>query len=116
MVDDKQLDVEDDEETKPLTPFQLFLAKLAAVTVAALIFLFVATLMLGNFVEAQAEKLSFLKGGAAFWTNAELKLYALADGRDLPPEKKAKIIAALKKINERYRPYLDAVGSDPKSP
>ena len=116
MADNDQLDFDTDEASKPLTPLQLFMAKLAAVTVAAVIFLFAATLMLENFAASQAEKFAFLKGGAAFWTNAELKLYALADERDIPPEKKAKIIAALKKINDRYRPYLEAAGVSPKAP
>jgi hypothetical protein len=114
MTQHEQIDLETEEESKPLTPFQLFLAKLAAVTVAAVLFLFAATLILENFITSNAEKFAFLKGGPAFWATAELKLYALADERDLPPEKKARIIAALKKITERYRPYLDAAGLSPK--
>jgi hypothetical protein len=115
MADNEQLDFEA-EEHRPLTPLQLFLAKLAAVTVAAVIFLFAATLILESFVASQAEKFAYLKGGATFWASAEQKLYALADERDLPPEKKAKITAALKKINDRYRPYMEAAGFTPKAP
>ncbi len=48
-------------------------------------------------------------GGPAFWARLEKGLIKFADGPDLPPEKKAKIIAALRKIHDRNQPYLDAL-------
>jgi hypothetical protein len=40
----------------------------------------------------------------------ELKLYRLADEPDLPPEKKKKIVDALRKLSTKYRPYFEALG------
>lgn len=48
-------------------------------------------------------------GGPEFWLKAEKSLYRFADQPDLPPEKKAKIVAALKKIREKNQPYIDAL-------
>lgn len=116
MNDKDELVFEAEEASKPLTPLQLFMAKLAAVTGAAIVFLFVASMMLNSFIATNAEKFAFLKGGQAFWSAAELKLYALADGQDLPPEKKERIIRALTIINERYKPYLEAAGFASRAP
>jgi hypothetical protein len=43
----------------------------------------------------------------------ERKVDALANANDLPPEKKAKIIASLKKLSVKYRPYFDAAAGSP---
>jgi hypothetical protein len=96
---------EDEEPSRPLTEIQIFLIKLAAVT-GAVFFLLVATYL---FLSSQVEDLAFLKGGHAFWQNAEEKLYKLADEPDLPEPKKAKIIAALRKLADKYRPYINAL-------
>jgi hypothetical protein len=48
-------------------------------------------------------------GGPAFWARIEKSLDHFANSPDLPPEKKAKVIAALRKVNEKSRPYLDAL-------
>jgi hypothetical protein len=96
---------EDEEPSRPLTEIQIFLIKLAAVT-GAVFFLMVAAYL---FLSSQAEDLAFLKGGHAFWEKAEEKLYKLADEPDLPEPKKAKIIAALRKLADKYRPYIDAL-------
>jgi hypothetical protein len=100
-----------DEPSRPLTEIQIFLIKVAAVTGAILLLMVAAYL----FVSSQADELAFLKGGHVFWEQAENKLYKLADAPDLPEPKKAKIIAALRKLSDRYRPYFDAVeGIPPK--
>jgi hypothetical protein len=101
---------DDAEASRPLSEIQLFLIKVAAVT-AAVFFLMVAAYL---FVTSQAEDLTVLKGGHAFWEMAEDKLYRLADQPDLPEQKKAKIIAALRKLSERYRPYIDALEAPPR--
>ncbi len=49
------------------------------------------------------------QAGPAFWGKIEEQLYRAADEPDLPPEKKEKIISALRKIGEKYRPYIDAL-------
>jgi hypothetical protein len=99
---------------------KMFCLKVATVTAAAFVFV-VGVFLVGQiFVERQLTKLAdqlavqktelreLLKGGSGFWTAAEKRLYALADQEDLPPEKKAKILAAIKKVSARYRPYLEA--------
>jgi hypothetical protein len=96
---------EDPEPSPPLSEIQIFLIKVAAVT-GAVFFLFVAAFL---FLSSQAEELTFLKGGHAFWEQAEAKLYRMADEPDLPEPKKAKIIAALRKLADKYRPYVDAL-------
>jgi hypothetical protein len=96
---------EDLESSRPLTEIQIFLIKVATVT-GAVFFLMVSAYM---FVSSQAEELAFLKGGHAFWEKAEEKLYKLADEPDLPEPKKEKIITALRKLSDRYRPYIDAL-------
>jgi hypothetical protein len=53
-------------------------------------------------------------GGPAFWARLEKNLIKFADAPDLPPEKKAKIIAALRKIHDKNQPYLDALLSKEK--
>jgi hypothetical protein len=46
-------------------------------------------------------------GGRQFWTKLENQLEQLADPKsDLPPEKKQKILAEIKVISERWRPFL----------
>ena len=75
----------DDEPSRPLTAIEIFFIKVATVTGAILLLMFAAYL----FVSSQA------------------------DEPDLPEPKKAKIIAALRKISDRYRPYLDAVEGTP---
>jgi hypothetical protein len=101
---------EEAEASRPLTEIQIFLIKVAAVT-GAVLFLMIAAYL---FVSSQAEELAFLKGGHAFWDMAEEKLYKLADAPDLPEAKKAKIIEALRKLSDRYRPYIDAMEGPPR--
>jgi hypothetical protein len=96
-------------EEKPLSPLQLFCAKIAVVTVAILIVLYAVSFYVESFMEDRG---SILKGGPAFWGTLETKLYRLADDPDLPPEKKKKIIEALRKLSAKYKPYLDAIGGD----
>jgi hypothetical protein len=97
---------------KPLSPLQLFAAKAAIVTVAVLIILFGAGQFMASVIEGQKEQLTLLKGGPAFWQKMEGKLYKLADEPDLPPEKKQKIVNALRKLSVKYKPYLDAVAGE----
>jgi len=52
-----------------------------------------------------------LKGGPAFWSMMEYKLYRLADAPDMPPEQK-KIVDALHRLLVKYRPFVDALAGD----
>lgn len=99
-------------EDKPLSPLQIFFAKVAIVTVAILVILYGAGYFVSSFIESQREQLLVLKGGPAFWGTIEGKLYKLADEPDLPPEKKKKIVDALRKLSTKYRPYFDAVAGE----
>lgn len=46
-------------------------------------------------------------GGRQFWTKLENQLEELADPKsDLPPEKKQKILAQIKVVSDRWRPFL----------
>lgn len=100
-------------ETAPLSPLQIFLAKVAAVTVAALVFVYFSVSLISTFIDAKSEQLQMtMKGGPAFWGMVEQKLYGLADGPEIPPEKREKIVAALRRLSAKYRPYINAVSSD----
>jgi hypothetical protein len=96
-------------EDKPLSPLQVFFAKVAIVTAAILIILYGIGYFISSALEGQAESLKILKGGPAFWGLVELKLYRLADEPDLPPEKKKKIVDALRKLSTKFKPYFDAL-------
>lgn len=96
-----------EEPHAPLTELQIFFIKVATIT-GAIVFLMFAGYM---FVAAQTDDLAILKGGPAFWGKVEDKLYSFADQPDLPEAKKARIIAALRKLSDRYRPYVEAIES-----
>jgi hypothetical protein len=97
-------------EDKPLSPLQVFFAKVAIVTAAILVVLYGIGYIVSSSLEGQAESLKILKGGPAFWGLVELKLYKLADEPDLSPEKKKKIVDALRKLSTKYKPYFEALG------
>src|SRR4051812_18251581 len=96
-------------DDKPNSPLQIFFAKVAAVTVAVLVVLYAVSVYVESFVEDRA---SLFKGGPAFWGNVENKLYKLADDPDLPPEKKKRIVEALRKLSSKYKPYIEAINGD----
>ncbi len=100
-------------EDKPLSPLQIFFAKVAIVTAANLwSFSDGAGYFIASYVESQQERFTVLKGGAAFWGTMETKLYKLADEPDLSPEKKKKIVEALRKLSVKYKPYFDALAEN----
>ena len=102
-----------DENSRPLTPLEIFFVKLGGITTAAIVFLVCSTLFLQSLIESKVDEMSFLKGGHVFWENLEKKVDAFANGDDISPEKKARIIASIKKIADRYRPYFDAASGAP---
>jgi hypothetical protein len=102
------------EVSRPFTPLEIFFIKLGGITTAAVIFVVCSTLVLQAVIQSKIEDMPILKGGHAFWDTVENKVDAFANGNDLPPEKKARIIASIKKIADRYRPYFEAAaGSSP---
>ena len=104
-------------ERKELSPLQVFILKVGVVAAAIIVVLYCAGYFLQAFVAAKAEQFTFLKGGPAFWEQMEQKLYLFADQPDMPPEKKAKIIDALRKVSAKYKPFIDALdGADKPEP
>jgi hypothetical protein len=54
-------------------------------------------------------------GGRPFWTAVEHELeQAASPDRDMPAEKKQKLIAELHTIAVRWRPFIDALSVDPQ--
>src|ERR1700687_1430596 len=98
-MSDAELTVDD----KPLSPIQIFCVKAVIVTAAALAMFYVAVLFIESSIRSQADSLQILQGGPAFWRNAENKLLALADEPDISPEKKKKILQALRKDRKSTR-------------
>ena len=99
-----------------VSPLTAFFVKLAAITCASLVFFYVAFSLVTGFIQEKADELAILKGGPAFWGAMEGKLYKLASAPDSPPEKKEKIVNALRTLSLRYKPYVDAIAGDVKSP
>jgi len=99
---------------KELTPLQIFFFKVGIVTAAAVVILYAAGYFLEVIIARQADQLTLLRGGPAFWSTMEYKLYTLADAPDMPPEKKKKIVDALRRLSTKYKPFVDALaGNDP---
>jgi hypothetical protein len=101
------------EASRPLTQLEIFFVKLGGVTAAAMVFLVCSVLFFQSLIESKTEDLSFLKGGRPFWETLEMKVDALANAPDLPPEKKARIIATIRKLSDKYRPYIEAAAGSP---
>jgi hypothetical protein len=101
--------------TRGPSPLTAFFVKLAAITCASLLFFYVVFNLVTGFIEEKTDELAILKGGPAFWGAMEGKLYKLASSPDLTPEKKEKIIGALRTLSLRYKPYVDAIAGDVKS-
>jgi hypothetical protein len=100
-----------DEKRSPvgrLSAIETFIVKVGIVLTALLVFVFVS----GTYIQHQIDN-STIHGGAIFWKAAEEKLLDLADEPDLPPDKKAKIIAALRKLSVKYSPYIEAIVPQP---
>jgi hypothetical protein len=113
MTEVRETETAPEEASRPLTQLEIFFIKLGGITAAAIVFLVCSTLFLQSLIESKIDELSFLKGGHVFWENVEKKVDAFANGNDIPPERKAKIIASIKKIADRYRPYFDAAAGSP---
>lgn len=84
---------------------QIFLVKVCTVAVAAIIFVYFSLAILISSAEEKFASMS----GPAFWQSVESKLNKLATQPDLPPEKKQKIIDNLRRLSQKYRPYIDAL-------
>lgn len=93
----------------PNSDIKTFAKKVGIIAVAFLVVLSLLTWQAQDYLDS---KFAGLKGGSAFWTEVESKLHNLADAPDLPEEKKARILASLKKLSIKYRPYLEALSGE----
>jgi hypothetical protein len=112
-MSDAELTVND----RPLSPIQIFCMKVVVVTLAVLVFFYFAGWVVESAIRRQADALILrhtdsLTGGRAFWVNAEKTLLELADEPDVSPEKKKKILDALRKLSSKYKPYFEALNGD----
>jgi hypothetical protein len=89
-------------EVAPKSGLKIFIVKVFVVTWAVVIVGFLAAFWIED----------MFKGGHEFWGKVEMKLHRIADAPDLPPQKKAEIIASLKKLSAKYRPYFDALNGE----
>jgi hypothetical protein len=101
-----------------LGPIGVFLIKTVIVSVAIVMSAWIMLGVLDDFATRRMQQLeqtlrtATSLGGRQFWTKLEGELDKLADGRtDLPPEKKAKILAQIKAVSDRWRPFLTEVAA-----
>jgi hypothetical protein len=103
-------DLDSGSENQPLrSGLQVFFIKLFGVTAALLI----ACSWTVSSIKSAIQDAPMLRGGSVFWETVENRLYKLAD-EDLPAEKKAKIIEALRKLSAKYAPYVEALTAPAK--
>jgi hypothetical protein len=96
-----------------LGPIGLFLIKTVIVSAAIVLSAWILLDVLDGFATRRMQQLeqsirsATSLGGRQFWTKLEGELDKLADGRtDIPPEKKAKLLAQIKAVSDRWRPFL----------
>jgi hypothetical protein len=99
-------------------PIGQFLIKTVIVAAAIVVSTWIMLDVLDDFADRRMQQFertlrsatSF--GGRQFWTKLENQLEELADPKaDLPPEKKQKILAQIKVISDRWRPFLQEAAS-----
>ncbi|OYU88207.1 MAG: hypothetical protein CFE29_17875 [Bradyrhizobiaceae bacterium PARB1] len=82
-----------------------FFIKLVSIFAAVFLF-FVASF---EYARYQLEASPIFKGGSQFWSSIENGLHKFANSKDIPEEKKAKIIASLRAISAKYGPLIEAM-------
>jgi hypothetical protein len=94
-------------------PIGLFLIRTVIVSAAIVLSAWILLDVLDGFATRRMQQLeqsirsATSLGGRQFWTKLEGELDKLADGRtDIPPEKKAKLLAQIKAVSDRWRPFL----------
>ena len=107
-----------DEATSPaadmrLGPISQFAVKTVIITAAIVVSAWIMLDILDDFADRRMQQFerslrsATSLGGRQFWTKLENQLDQLADPKsDLPPEKKAKILAQIKVVADRWRPLL----------
>jgi hypothetical protein len=113
-----------DERTSQATDMRLgpigqFLIKTVIVAAAVVVSAWIMLDVLDDFADRRMQQFerTFRSatsiGGRPFWTKLEHQLDELADPKsDIPPEKKQKILAQIKVLSDRWRPFvLEAAAS-----
>ncbi|HEY7661489.1 MAG TPA: hypothetical protein VH934_00055 [Xanthobacteraceae bacterium] len=110
-----------------LGPIGQFLIKTLIVAVVVVVSAWVMLDVLDDFADRrmlqlqQTLRTATSLGGRQFWTKLEHQLDELADPKsDLPPAKKQKILAQIKVIAERWRPFVQeaaaSIEGEPNKP
>ena len=101
-----------------IRPIGQFLIKTVIVAVAIVVSAWIMLDVLDDFADRRMQQFertlrsATSLGGRQFWTKLENQLEELADPKaDLPPEKKQKILAQIKVISDRWRPFLQEAAS-----
>jgi hypothetical protein len=102
-----------------LGPIGQFAIKAVIMAVAIVVSTWIMLDMLDDFADRRMQQFERTLqsatsiGGRQFWTKLEKQLDQLADPKsDISPEKKQRILAQIKLISERWRPFLmEAVAS-----
>jgi hypothetical protein len=115
ITESEKSELSPSDEKKDSDTDKLIKKTLAIVIASAFIIFtisFVVKDTVSDIINTQKENLTFLRGGRAFWANVEQKLYSLADEQDIEPERKKKVVEALRKLSLRYRPYFQALNGE----
>jgi hypothetical protein len=96
-----------------LEPVRQFLSKTAILSTAIVMSLWIIFDMLDDFAVRRMQQLeqtiqsATAVGGRRFWAELEQGLEELASpGADMSPEKREKILAQIRAISDRWRPFL----------
>ena len=122
--------MEMEKRSLDLRPFSLsgpigqFAIKSLVVVVAAVVLLSFAFSLLQGFVDVAVQRavaevsasidarLNAPIGGATFWATVEKVIADQADPKsDIPSEKKRKIVAEIRAIADRWRPFLEEISA-----
>jgi hypothetical protein len=108
-------------------PLAQFAIKTVIVSAAIVVSAWILLGILDDFATRRMEQLeatvrtATALGGRRFWTKLESQLDNLADPKtDISPEKKQKILAQIKTISDRWRPFLveaaSTISAEPNPP
>lgn len=99
---------------KPISPLLVYAQKLATTLALVTFFFFVAVSYARIVIKEEIESASRAFSGPVFWDRVEKSLTDFANQKDMPKEKRDAIEASLRKIGERYAPFVRALTDAPK--
>jgi hypothetical protein len=104
------------DETQADQSIRRFAIKTAIVAVAVTASGWILGAGLDSLIDARVDQIHRATriNGRAFWGQMEENIMKAADpSNDLPPEKKAKLLAAVRTLADRWRPFLAEITADP---